>query len=127
MELSEEEAHEGDDVGLLLQSLYGTRDASANFQEVRKVLTKMGFKTGKYNSTYYHEKVVGIKAMVHGDDFISSGSRKSMRRFRQVLESRCEISTVVVGDCREEEVQETKGFEQDHGTAKQINDMGSSL
>ena len=32
---------------------------------------------------------------------------------RQVLESRFEISTVVVGDGREEEVQETKGFEQD--------------
>ena len=42
-ELPEEETHEGDDVGLLLQSLYGTRDASANFQEeVRKVLTKAG-------------------------------------------------------------------------------------
>ena len=62
VELLEEEAHEGDDVALLLQSLYGTRDASANFQEeVRKVLTKAGFKRGKYNpSTYCHEKV-GIK------------------------------------------------------------------
>ena len=50
VELPEEETHEGDDVGLLLQSFYGTRDASANFQEeVRKVLTKAGFKRGKYN------------------------------------------------------------------------------
>ena len=104
VELPEEETHEGDEVGLLLQSLHGTRDASANFQEeVRKVLTKAGFKRGKYNpSTYYHEKM-GIKAMVHGDDFISSGSRKSLRWFRQVLESRFEVSTVVV-----------VGFEQDH-------------
>ena len=106
----EEETHEGDDVGLLLQSLYGTRDASANFQEeVRKVLTKAGLKRGKYkSSTYYHEKV-GIKAMVHGDDFISSGSRKPLRWFRQVLETRFEVSTVVVGDGREkDEVNETK-------------------
>ena len=111
VELLEEETHEGDDVGLLLQSLYSTRDASANFQEeVRKVLTKAGFKRGKYNpSTFYHEKV-GIKAMVHGDDFISSGSRKSLRWFRQVLESRFEVSTVVVGDGREEEVHETGRF-----------------
>ena len=73
--LPEEEGHEGDEVGLLLQSLYGTRDASANFQEeIRKVLTKAGFKRGKYNpSTYYHENL-NIKAMVHGDDFISSGA-----------------------------------------------------
>ena len=36
-----------------------------------------------------------------------------MRWFRLVLESWFEVSTVVVGDGREEEVQET-GFEQDH-------------
>ena len=109
VELLEEETHEGDDVGRLLQSLYGTRDASANFQEeARKVLTKAGFKRGKYNpSTYFHEKV-GTKAMVHGDDFISSGSRKSLRWFGQVLESRFVVSTVVVGDGREKEVQDTR-------------------
>ena len=51
------------------------------------MLTKAGFKRGKYNpSTYYQEKVV-IKAMVLGDDFISSGRRKSLRWFRQVLDS----------------------------------------
>ena len=70
------------------------------------MLTKAGFKRGKYNpSTYYHEKV-GIKEMVHGDDFVSSGSRKSLRWFRQVLESKFEVSTVVVGDGREEEEEE---------------------
>ena len=42
-ELLEEETHEGDDAGLLLQSLYGTRDASANFQEeVKKVVDRAG-------------------------------------------------------------------------------------
>ena len=69
VELPEEETHVGDDVGLLLQGLYGTRDASANFQEeVRKVLTKAGFKRGKYNPSTYDQEKVGIKAMVHGDD-----------------------------------------------------------
>ena len=52
MEFLEEETHEGDDVRLLLQSFYGTRDASANFQEViRHVLAR----EVKVN---------------HGDDFI---------------------------------------------------------
>ena len=42
-ELPEDGRDEGDGVGLLLQSLYGTRDASANFQEeIKKVLTKAG-------------------------------------------------------------------------------------
>ena len=35
-ELPDEETHEGDDVGLLLQSLYGTRDASANQDGVQE-------------------------------------------------------------------------------------------
>ena len=105
VELPKGETHEGDDVGLLFP---GTRDASAHFrEEVRKVLTKAGLKIGKYNPiTHYHEKV-GIKAMVHGDDFTSSWSRKSLRWFEQVLECRFGISTVVVGDGREE-VHETK-------------------
>ena len=79
------------------------KDASANFQEeVRKVMTKAGLKRGKYNPSTYYQERVGIKAMVRGDDFISSGSMKSLRWFRQVLESRFEVSTVVVGDGREE-------------------------
>ena len=73
------------------------------------MLTKAGLKRGKYNPSTCHEEKVGMKAMVHGDDFISSGKRKSLRRFRQVLESRFEVSTVVVGDGRED-----KGLEQDH-------------
>ena len=56
----------GDDVGLLLQGLYGTRDASANFQEeVRKVLTKAVFKRGKYNPSTNYQEMAGIKAVDH--------------------------------------------------------------
>ena len=37
-------------VGYLVQSLYGTRDAAANFQkEVTKTMRKIGFEVGKYN------------------------------------------------------------------------------
>ena len=59
--------------------------APTSREEVRKVLTKAGFKRGKYNpSTYYHEKE-GIKAIVHGDDFISLGSRRVLRWFTKVF------------------------------------------
>ena len=94
-ELPEEETHEGDDVEFLLQSLYGTRDASANFQEVGKVLTKAGFKRGKYN----HERV-GIKAPVHGDNNSVGGEARD-----QHGGSRRRPRRRSTGD---------KGFEQDH-------------
>ena len=60
IELPEEdlEEHEkGQDlVGHLNQSLYGTRDAAANFQkEVNGFTKKIGFQVGKYNPcTYYN-------------------------------------------------------------------------
>ena len=47
---------EGDMVALLKKSLYGTRDAAINFQkEVAKVMRRIGFRVGKYNSgMFYH-------------------------------------------------------------------------
>ena len=77
-----------DNVGVLWLSLYGTRDAASNFQqEVQKFMKSIGFKVGKYNpSTYYHE-TRDLKTLVHGDDFVTSGSRQEAKWLRQMLES----------------------------------------
>ena len=66
-------------VGLLQKSLYGTRGAAANFQrEVKKFMREQGFVVGTYNvSTFYHRQR-GLRVMVDGDDFISTGSRESL-------------------------------------------------
>ena len=92
------EEGEGDVVGLLKMSLYGTRDAAANFQqEVRKVMVKLGFKVGRYNvSTYYH-KSRKLQTLVHGDDFVTSGSRKDAAWLKGALSQRFDIKTSVVG------------------------------
>ena len=64
---------EGDMVGYLVKSLYGTRDAAANFQaEVRKFMEGVGFTRGKYNACTWYHKEHDIKCLVHGDDFVSS-------------------------------------------------------
>ena len=74
--------HEGDNVGLLLQSLYGTRVASANFQEGgQKGVDQGGFSRGKNNPGTYNQEKVGVKAMVHRDDSLSPGSSESLRWF----------------------------------------------
>ena len=58
VELPEEdkEEGEGDMVGKLEMSLYGTRDASANFQkEVKEFMLRIGFRQGRYNPcTFWH-------------------------------------------------------------------------
>ena len=73
-------------------SLYGTRDAARNFQrEVTMFMQRNGFSVGKYNvCKFYHQKI-GIRTLVHGDDFISSGGRKSLKWFKERLTERLEI------------------------------------
>ena len=89
-------------------SLYGTRDAAANFQaEVRKEMKKAGFVVNLYNpSTYYHPQK-DLKTLVHGDDFVTSGRRRDMQWFQDVLKKRFEISTIIIGT-RSGEVKEAK-------------------
>ena len=87
-----------DNVGMLQMSLYGTRDAATNWQEeVAKEIISSDFSRGRYNPCLYYHKETGLKCLVHGDDFVSVGSRKSVVRFRQKLVKRFEIKTKIIG------------------------------
>ena len=78
---------ENDMVGSLVMSLYGTRDAAANFQEeVRKFMVGIGFRRGRYNVSTFHHEARGLKVLVHGDDFVSSGERGEAEWFREQFE-----------------------------------------
>ena len=60
-------------VGILLKSLYGTRDAAHNWvEEVAKFMRKLGFVRGKYNPCLYYNLERDIETMVHGEDFVSA-------------------------------------------------------
>ena len=64
-------------VGLLELSLYGTRDAAANFQaEVKKFMESVGFKQCKFNPSLYYHQTRQIRTLVHGDDFVSASTTK---------------------------------------------------
>ncbi|MDA8582757.1 reverse transcriptase domain-containing protein [bacterium] len=99
---------DGDMVGLLLKSLYGTRDAAANFQkEVRRFMVSHGFTAGQYSPCTYFHRTRGIKVLVHGDDFVSCGHRASLAWFKGKLDDRFEIKTKVIGRGKDE-VAETR-------------------
>ena len=105
IELPEEDKieGEGDMVGKLRMSLYGTRDAAANFQEeVRRFMVKLGFKQGKYNPCTYWHKERRIRTLVHGDDFVSKASRKEAGWLKKKMEERFEIKTKLIGNGRGE-------------------------
>lgn len=89
---------EQDMVGKLVQSLYGTRDAAKNFQdEVKDLLTGLGYSQGRYNPCTYYHQGRRLKTLVHGDDFVSVGGRESLCWLRARLEERFEIKTKVIG------------------------------
>ena len=95
-----------DIVGALKQSLYGTRDAAANFQnEVKHMMAKAGFNQLKYNASLYHNPITGVRVMVHGDDFVAVGRRDKVQAFRKQVAARFTIKDKVIGlrpDLKEE-------------------------
>ena len=87
-----------DSVGLLQMSLYGTRDAAANFQaEVRKFMESCGFVQSRYSPSVYYHKERGLRTLVHGDDFMTTGRRDHADWFKRRLEARFEIKTKIIG------------------------------
>ena len=92
------ESRGGRNVGLVRQSLYGTRDAAMNWQEeVAKEMGKWGFRRGQYNPCLYSHDEWKIQVFRHGDDFASVGSIASLRRCLKKLESRSGVKTNVIG------------------------------
>ena len=90
-----------DHVGHLQMSLYGTRDAAMNWQEeVAKEMQGWGFSRDRYNPCLYWNEKTRLRTMVHGDDFVSAGTREAVRAFRRQLEKRFEIKTQVIGSGR---------------------------
>ena len=92
-----------DTVGKLLASLYGTRDASANWQEkVAKCMKEWGFVTGMYNPCMFRHPSRDTLCLVHGDDFVSVGCSETLRWMKTKLQGRFEIKTATVGSNEEE-------------------------
>ena len=87
-----------DNVGHLRMSLYGTRDAAMKWQEeVAREMAKWGFRRGRYNPCLYHNPKTGLICMVHGDDFVSTGTTEAEEEFKGQLKARFEIKTQLLG------------------------------
>ena len=69
-------------VGILKMSLYGTRDAAANFQkEVWRLMTKLGFEQSKYNASLYHREAGAPgEAGGHTRGWPKQGRKESSRK-----------------------------------------------
>lgn len=99
-----------DTVGKLEASLYGTRDASANWQEeVNECMRAWGFPAGKCNPGTYIHKSKKIRCSAHGDDIACAGSAAELRWLKKKLRARFEIKVPTVGaDAAAGEVKEAR-------------------
>ena len=84
IELPPEDRGAKDEVGRLNKSLYGTRDASLNWQwEVSRHLEGLGFRKGRgFPSVFFHPGR-GLATTVHGDDYVSVGSAGQLRWLKE--------------------------------------------
>ena len=86
VELPPEAGYSHDKVGLLRKSLYGTRDAPANWEAaIKEVMLKIGFVQAKSNSCLYYHEEGQIRIEVHGDDFTAVGPKRRLQWFADSL------------------------------------------
>ena len=73
-------------VGLLKKSLYGTRDAPANWEAaIKDVMLALGFLQAKSNACSYFHEERNIRIEVHGDDFTGVGPKREFEWFASEL------------------------------------------
>ena len=84
--------------GKLQKSLYGTRDAGANWHAAYSAfLQRVGFQQGSANPCHFTDALRGIKGLVHGDDFLFTGSKAQLSTLRKQFEAEYDCKVEVAG------------------------------
>ena len=89
---------EGDVVGRLEMSLYGTRDAAMNWTlECSGYLKELGFEAGKASPCNFRHRSMDLWLTVHGDDFLIAGPNSSIKWLQRKMRAKFEIKTDILG------------------------------
>ena len=84
------------EVGRLVKSMYGCRNAGVNWErEVARVMDKNGFRHGPGSPCVYWHPRRRVRCLVHGDDFVSEGRLEYIQWMHDVLGK--ELPVVVRG------------------------------
>ena len=93
-------------VGRLRMSMYGTRDAAANWAaEYGATLVAAGFVQGIASPCIFHNEGTDTTVMVHGDDFVGVGRPNELAKIRTALEDKYKLKVEMLsgdkGDVQE--------------------------
>ena len=74
-------------VGLLQHSLYGTRDAAANFEKTytEVLVADDVFAQGLGSPVLFYSEVLDMELLVHGDDFVGVGDEDAILTLVKML------------------------------------------
>ena len=100
VEIIGEDKEDGDEerCGWLNVSMYGTRDAAQNWEDAySRALLKVGFTRGISTPCVFRHGTRDIDTMVHGDDFLSSGSKHQLEWMQGELEKVFTLKTKKIG------------------------------
>lgn len=102
MELCEETIEREGDHGKcakLKNSFYGTKPAAQKWQQtVRRLMTRLNFRTGKSPRVVLYHKARYLRCLVHGDDFVASGPLSELIQLRNQIENELEVATTIMGE-----------------------------
>ena len=87
-----EEDHEEGMCGMLIQAMYGTRDAAQNWEfEYVYFMGKIGFSKSRATPCMFYHSERGIRVVIHGDDFTILGNEIELDWFRERISDKFEV------------------------------------
>ena len=96
IKLPEEDCEEGM-CGLLLMSLYGTRDAAQNWEACYvEFMESIGFTRGKASPCTFLHKEKELRCVVHGDDFTILGEDEDLDWHENKIKDRFSIKLSLI-------------------------------
>ena len=96
--LAEDDEAEPGEVGQLMLCLYGTRDAAREWQHTLSArLASLGFVAGHGRPSIFTHRQRGVRLLVHGDDYFSSGHGADLDWLECQLKNIYEIHTQRIG------------------------------
>ena len=101
VELCDEDREAGEEhmCGKLSKAAYGTRIAANMWQrEAGNTLKGAGFTAGRTSPCLFHHPVRDMMVLLHGDDFVSSGSVEDLKLLEKVLSAKYSIKTTTIGE-----------------------------
>ena len=97
--VEDERSCNGQMIGRLRKSMYGTQDAPAVWsRETKKMLMKRGFQASRIMPCLFHNAATGVCLIAHVDDLLLVGAQRELKSLKMDLQKEYEVDGHVLGE-----------------------------